>query len=197
VVNTTHVGGLDATDCDDLTKAEIVSRRQAVALMKFFKKYISGFEDAYILQTATQVGIRETRRIKGEYAFNADDVTAAAKFPDCVVRSAYPIDVHKPKGKGYDRKEYNEPPRVPPAGDWYEIPYRCLVPLKIDNLLVAGRCLSATHEGQAAVRIMPNCAALGEAAGMAAALAHKTKTAPRKIDTAVLREKLIASGAIV
>lgn len=197
VVNTTHVGGLDATDCDELTQAEIISRRQAVAVMKFLKNYVPGFEKAYILQTATQIGIRETRRIKGEYTFSADDVTAAAKFPDSVLRSAYPIDVHKPVGKGYDRKEYNEPPKQPQDGDWYEIPYRCLVPLKVENLLVAGRSLSASHEGQAAVRIMPNCAALGEAAGVAAALASRDGITPRKLDGLALKAKLLEKGAIV
>ena len=197
VVNTTHVGGVDGTKSEDLTKAEIEGRRQAAALMKFFRKYIPGFESAYLLQTATQIGVRETRRVLGEYVFSAEDVISGRKFADAVLRSAYPIDIHSPVGKGYAREDDGKPPSAPPPGDWYEVPYRSLVPLEVDNLLVAGRCISATHEGQAAVRIMPNCMALGEAAGTAAALCAREGTVPRKLDPDVLRKQLLAQGAII
>jgi hypothetical protein len=198
VVNTTHIGGCDGTNSEDLTRAEIEGRRQAWALMKFFRKYIPGFEDAYLLQTATQIGVRETRRIVGEYVFNADDVADGRKFPDAVMRSAYPIDVHSSSGKGYKKvEEQSLRPGAPPPGDWYEVPYRCLVPREIENLLVAGRCLSATHEGQGAVRIMPNCMALGQAAGVAAALCVKQDVTPRALDTALLRKHLLDQGALV
>ena len=196
VVNTTHIGGLDGTRSEDLTEAEIEGRRQAMALMKFFRKYIPGFESAYLLQTATQVGVRETRRIVGEYVFNADDVLAGSKFLDGVLRSAYPVDVHSSAGKGYI-KDDDGAPVAPPHGDWYEVPYRCLVPVEVDNLLVAGRCISATQEGQAAVRIMPNCMALGQAAGTAAALCVREGVTPRKLDTGLLRKQLLEQGAIV
>ncbi|MCX6375643.1 MAG: FAD-dependent oxidoreductase [Armatimonadetes bacterium] len=198
VVNTTHIGGCDGTSSEDLTKAEIEGRRQAWALMKFFRKYVPGFENAYLLQTATQVGIRESRRVVGEYVFNADDVADGRKFPDAVMRSAYPVDVHSPTGKGYKRvEESTGRSGAPPPGDWYEVPYRCLVPVEVDNLLVAGRCLSATHEGQGAVRIMPNCMALGQAAGVAAALCVKNGMKPRILDTAMLRKHLLEQGAII
>ena len=198
VVNTTHIGGCDGTNSEDLTRAEIEGRRQAMALMKFFRKYIPGFENATLLQTATQVGVRETRRIVGEYVFNAEDVGDGRKFPDAVMRSAYPVDVHSPSGKGYKRvEEQSLKPGAPPPGDWYEVPYRCLVPRETDNLLVAGRCLSATHEGQGAVRIMPNCMALGQAAGVAAALCVKQGVTPRSLDTALLRKHLLDQGAII
>lgn len=196
VVNTTHIMGLDGTKSEDLTVAEIIGRRQTWALVDFFRKYIPGFEDSYLLQTAVQVGVRETRRILGEYVFTAEDVASASKFPDAVLRSAYPVDVHSSAGKGYDKSDRGEPV-APPAGDWYEVPYRSLVPLKVDNLLVAGRCISATHEGQGAVRIMPNCAALGEAAGTAAALCVIEDVTPRRLDTAHLREHLLRQGAII
>ena len=197
VVNTTHIGGVDGTRSEDLTRAEVEGRRQAMALMRFFRKYIPGFEGAYLLQTATQVGVRETRRIIGEYVFSAEDIEAGKKFPDAVLRSAYPADIHPPMGKGYSVDDDVKPPAAPPPGDWYEVPYRCLVPQDIDNLLVAGRCISATHEGQSAVRIMPNCMALGQAAGTAAALCVQKSVAPRSLDTALLRKRLLAQGAII
>lgn len=197
VVNTTHVGGLDGTRSEDLTTAEIEGRRQAMSLMRFFRKYIPGFESAYLLQTAVQIGVRETRRIFGEYIFTADDVIAGSKFDDAVLRSAYPVDIHHPIGKGYAREDNGKLPSTPPPGDWYEVPYRSLVPLEVDNLLVAGRCISATHEGQGAVRIMPNCMALGQAAGTAAALCVQRSMTPRALDTGLLRKHLLDQGAII
>lgn len=195
IVNTTHISGKDGTRSEDLTDAEIEGRRQAIALMAFFRKYVPGFESAYLVQTATQIGVRETRRIIGEYVFTAEDVEAGRKFPDVVMRSAYPIDVHSSKGKGYAKDEKASRPGVPPKDDWYEVPYRSLVPLKVDNLLVAGRCISATHEGQGAVRIMPNCMSLGQAAGTAAALCVREGVTPRALDTSLLREHLLEQGA--
>ena len=197
VVNTTHIGGVDGTNSADLTRAEIEGRRQTMALMTFFRKYIPGFENAYLLQTATQIGVRESRRIVGEYVFTAEDVVAGAKFPDAVMRSAYPVDIHNPSGKGYTREDERGEASVPPPGDWYEVPYRSLVPLDVENLLVAGRCISATHEGQGAVRIMPNCMALGQAAGVAAALCAKEGVTPRALDTELLRKHLLEQGAII
>ena len=197
VVNTTHIGGLDGTKSEDLTLGEIEGRRQAMALMRFFRKYVPGFESAYIIQTAAQIGVRETRRIMGEYVFCAEDVVSGRKFPDPVLRSAYPVDIHCSKGKGYARADDGKQPLAPPSGDWYEVPYRSLVPLKIDNLLIAGRCLSSTHEGQAAVRIMPNCMALGQAAGVAAALCVNEGVVPRHLEYSHLREYLLEQGALV
>ena len=208
VVNTTHVGGIDGTNSSDLTKAEIEGRRQAMALMSFFRKYIPGFEVAYLVQTAAQIGVRESRRIVGEYVFTAEDVIAGSKFPDVVMRSAYPVDIHDSAGKGYAREDDSgaagasvpdrrDKPSAPPAGDWYEVPYRSLVPMDVENLLVAGRCISATHEGQGAIRIMPSCMALGQAAGVAAALCAKEAVTPRTLDTELLRMHLLEQGAII
>jgi hypothetical protein len=197
VVNTTHISGLDGTRSEDLTSAEIEGRRQAWAVMSFLRKYIPGFGHAHLLQTAPQVGVRETRRILGEYVFTSDDVRAGRKFADVVLRSAYPVDVHTPVGKGYAREDDHTEPCIPPPGDWYEVPYRSLIPRGIENLLAAGRCISATHEGQGAVRIMPNCMALGQAAGIASALCALRGISPRKLDPGVLHESLLAQGAIV
>ncbi|MHB0997831.1 MAG: FAD-dependent oxidoreductase [Armatimonadota bacterium] len=197
VVNTTHISGIDGTKSEDLTRAEIEGRRQVFTLMKFFNKYVPGFENARLLQTATQVGVRETRRIIGEYVFNVDDVKAGRKFLDAVMRSAYPVDIHSSAGKGYSKDEDRLPPVAPPPGSWYEVPYRCLVPKDVDRLLVAGRCISATHEGQGAVRIMPNCIALGQAAGTAAAICVQDNLIPRAVDLVKLRTLLIEQGAII
>jgi hypothetical protein len=133
----------------------------------------------------------------GEYVFSVDDVRNGARFDDCILRSAYPVDIHSSAGKGYSRDEDHLPPMIPPAGSWYEIPYRCIVPLNVDGLLVAGRCVSASHQGQGAVRIMPNCIALGQAAGVAASLAVKTGTSPRNIEIGALRRMLLDAGAII
>ncbi|MHB1459137.1 MAG: FAD-dependent oxidoreductase [Armatimonadota bacterium] len=197
VVNTTHISGIDGTRSEDLTKAEIEGRRQVYALMAFMKKYMAGFQNAYLIQTATQIGVRESRRIIGEYVFSVDDVIQGSKFDDCILRSAYPVDIHSSAGKGYSKDEDRLPPVAPPAGDWYEIPYRCIVPLQVDNLLVAGRCVSATHEGQGAVRIMPNCIALGQAAGIASALCVKAGKIPRELEMSSLHNELIDAGAII
>lgn len=197
VVNTTHITGMDGTLSEDLTRAEIEGRRQTFALMKFMKKHLPGFQNAYLLQTAAQVGVRESRRIKGDYTFSVDDVRNGSRFDDCIMRSAYPVDIHSSAGKGYSRDEDRMPAVGPPAGSWYEVPYRSLLPLDVEALLVAGRCISATHEGQGAVRIMPNCIALGQAAGTSAAICVQNGTTPRNVDVNELRRVLIENGAII
>lgn len=197
VVNTTHVGNVDGTSTLELTCAEIEARRQAAALAEFLRDYIPGFENSYPARTATQIGVRETRRITGDYVFSEEDVVSAAKFPDAIARLAYPVDVHSPKGLGYTREEEESKPAAPPPGDWYEIPYRCLLPLGLDNLLVAGRCVSSTHEGQGAIRIMPCCIAMGQAAGTAAALSVKCGVSPRNLEFSNLRDTLIKQGALL
>lgn len=197
--NTTHIGEVNGTSAEDLTKAEIEGRRQSQALVRFIRKYVPGFENAHLLQTATQVGVRETRRITGDYKFSADDVVAARKFDDCIARLAYPVDVHSGKGDGYTKEEEQLPavPGVPPPGDWYEIPYRCLLPIGVENLLVAGRCVSSTQAGHGAIRIIPCCVAMGQAAGTAAALSLRDNVAPRMLNVETLLKELRAQGALV
>ncbi len=188
--NTTRVTGLSATKADDLTAAEFEARRQAHELARFLVADVPGFEHAYLQQSAAQIGVRESRRIRGRYALTAEDVVQARKFPDGIARSNYPIDIHSPTGAGTDIRGVAE-------GDYYEIPYRCLLPQRIDNLLVAGRCISSTHEGQAALRIMPTCFAMGEAAGVAAALACRRGIPPGEIPGDELRQALRDQGQIV
>jgi len=137
--------------------------------------------------TATQIGIRESRRIVGEYVLTRDDVLEARAFDDAVARSAYPIDIHNPGGSGTTTH------RLPP-GQSYEIPYRCLVPQRVDGLLVAGRCISTTHEALASTRLTPTVMTLGQAAGTAAALAVAAGIEPRDVPVATLRERLSEAG---
>ena len=197
VFNTTHVGNIDGTNAEDLTKAEIESRKQMASIVSFVKKYVPGFEKSYLLRSAEHVGIRETRRIFGDYVFCADDVIEARKFGDCICRLAYPVDIHAGKGDGYTKAEGRQAPNVPPPGDWYEIPYRCLLPLGLENVLVAGRCVSSTQAGHGAIRIIPACVAMGQAAGTAAAISLEHGVSVREIDNTMLMDSLRAQGALV
>ena len=195
--NATHVGMVDGTKSEDLTRAEIEGRRQMMSVVRFLKERVPGFSSSYLLRSAVQVGVRETRRITGEYILTVDDIAAGRKFADAIARLAYPVDIHAPTGEGYTRGQ--EPTRMigPPKGDWYEIPYRCLLPLGLSNLLVAGRCVSATHEGQAAIRVMPCCIAMGQAAGTAAAMAARAGISPKALDIGALLAALRENGALV
>lgn len=191
-VNTTRLHDVDGTDPEDLSRAELEGRRQVAAVLRFLREYCPGCESAQLLETAAQIGIRETRHILGEYVLTGEDVLQGVAFPDAIARCAYPIDIHDPTGTRGTLKGPQEAGR-----NWYEIPYRCLVPLGIENLLVAGRCLSATHEGAASARVIPPCYATGQAAGTAAALALRLGVTPRRVPAELLREKLRAAGAIV
>lgn len=161
-------------DARHLTLASVEGKRMILRLFKFLKRRFPGFEKSYIAQIAPMVGVRESRRILGEYILSKEDVLSGRKFPDAVCRCRYPIDIHLGR---------REPIicRVP-EGDYYEIPYRCLVPLKVDNLLVAGRAISATFEAQASLRIQPIARCTGEAAGIAAALCAERGISPRELD---------------
>ena len=186
-VNMTRVVDIDPLDPDDLTRAEIEARAQTMRLVAFFRERVPGFRRARIAATATQIGIRESRRIVGEYTLTAADVLEARTFDDGVARSAYPIDIHNPSGTGTTTQ------RLPPGAS-YEIPYRCLLPLEIDDLLVAGRCISTTHEALASTRLTPTVMTLGQAAGTAAALSLFDGVTPRALDAVRLRARLIADG---
>ena len=182
------MGDLKGQDPADLTEAEVQGRRRITRYMRFFKRYFEGFENSYISQTATIVGVRESRRIIGEYVLSAEDHLQRRKFEDAVARNRYPIDIHLPQGGTELSKPFGK-------GEYHEIPYRCLVPLRVDNLLVAGRCLSATFEAQASVRIQPNMRAIGQAAGTAAAICSKEGMHPRALDGKILRSVLKSQGA--
>jgi hypothetical protein len=173
--NTTRVVKRDATSTVDMTAAELEGRRQAAKLFELFKQRSPRFKQAYLAKMAAQIGVRESRRVMGEYVLTVDDVIEACKFADGIARSNYPVDIHNPMGEGTVIQ------RLPP-GEFYEVPYRCLVPRNVDNLLVGSRCISATHEAHSSLRIMPVVAGIGEAAGVAAAWAVQKGIMPREVD---------------
>lgn len=190
-VNTTRVIGIDGTKPEDLTRAELEGRRQAHALLKFFQVELPGFRQACLLDTATNVGIRETRRIVGEFTVTLDHLLAGTDFDDAVAFCGYPVDIHSPEGPGVGIDGLVE------VANAYSVPYRCLVPRDVDGLLVAGRCISATHEAIAAIRVMPPAFALGHAAGVAAALAVRGNVEARAVVTSELRAELRKQRAVV
>jgi hypothetical protein len=158
---------VDALDTRDLTRVEVESRKIIIDGLGFLRENMPGFQDAFLLETANQLGIRETRRITGEYTLTKEDILGNKRFDDAVA------DVQTLS---------------------FDIPYRCLVPKKVEGLLVAGRCISATHEALGAVRNIPPCLITGQAAGTAAALAAKKNVSPRELSTSVLRETLRSQG---
>ncbi len=186
-VNMTRVIDIDPLDPDDLTRAEVQSRLQAMQLLEFFRQRVPGFENARIAASGTQVGIRESRRIVGRYTLTREDVLQGRSFDDAVARSAYPIDVHNPSGSGTTTQ------RLAPGAS-YEIPYRTMLPVNRERLIVAGRCISTTHEALASTRLTPTVMTLGQAAGTAAAIACAQGVRVGDVDTARLREALIADG---
>lgn len=187
-VNSTRVVKVCGTDVWDLTYAEIQSRRQMRMVAAFLSKYVPGFEKAYAVQSGTQVGVRETRRIIGEYRLSSDDILQARKFEDVVARGTYPIDMHNPEGKGTVLVFL-------PPGESYDIPLRCLLPKEVDNILVAGRCISGSHEAHSSYRAMCICMATGQAAGACAALAAINGLPPRSLSYPDVQHELIRQGA--
>jgi FAD dependent oxidoreductase len=187
-VNSTRITQVLGTDVWDLTYAEFQSRRQMHQIANFLKRYVPGFGDSYVVQSGVQIGVRETRRIMGDYQLTADDVLSARKFPDVIARGTYPIDIHNPTGKGTILK------RLPP-GEAYDIPLHCLLPKGLDNLLVAGRCLSGTHDAHSSYRVMPISMATGQAAGVCAALAALGNQATREVMVPSVQKELLRQGA--
>ncbi len=190
VVNTTRVLNRLGILGEDLARAEVEGRRQAYAVVDFLKAHVPGFSGTYLLEMPTQIGVRETRRIVGDYMLRADDIVGARKFEDAIACGAYPIDIHDPASARLVTK------RVP-EGEYYTIPYRCLLPRGGENWLVAGRCISATHEAFAAFRVSAIVMAIAQAAGTAAAMAVRDGTSPREVDPRTLRQTLQARGAFV
>lgn len=189
-MNTTRVIGVDGTDTWDLTHAEIEGRRQVMAMVKFLRKNVPGFEQAALIATGPFIGVRETRQIIGEYTLTLEDVLGSRDFPDNIGRAAWPMDMHDPKGTGIHQKLIR-------GGKSYGIPYRILVPQKVEQLLVAGRCVSATHEAQASIRVMGPAMAMGQAAGTAAAQAIKLGVPPRNVNLQELRATLRAQRVVL
>lgn len=183
----TRIADVDATDPVALTNAEIEGRRQTLEYVRFLQDYVPGFENAKLSWLCAPIGVRETRRIYGRYRLTRDDCLTARKFEDAVAACGAPIEDHH---GGSDTKwEYL------PDGMTYDIPYRALLPNEIDGLLVAGRCFSATHDAHASCRSMAQMMALGQAAGVAAALSVQQDLLPHELATAPLQDTLTQMGA--
>ena len=189
-INTTRVLGLDGTDAADLTRAEITARRQVDLLMDFFRNELPGLAECRLIDTAATVGVRESRRITGEYELTLDDLVTGQHFEDVIAVAGYPVDIHSPSS---NQGPFDD--GIPPTANEYQIPYRSLVPAEVDGLLVTGRCISATHEALAAVRVMPPSFAMGEAAGIAAAQAAATGGPVRSVDLPQVQAELLRRGA--
>lgn len=189
-INTSRIMGVNSTDNESLTFAEIEGRKQADEIINFFRKYVPGCKDARIKATASHIGIRESRHIQGKYKLTADDLLSAKVPDDSIFIAANSVDVH---GRfGPKSNEY-----VPINGDYYGVPFACLVPVNIENLLIAGRCLSADSTAAGAVRVMPPCMAMGQAAGTAAALSVKNNISVHETDINLLRKTLIKNNVIL
>jgi hypothetical protein len=176
--NMTRINTVSGLSVNDLTKAEIEGRNQVYTITDWLKKAVPWFKNSYIEKIACQVGVRETRHIRGLYTMTREDITSAEKFGDGIARSRYFIDIHNPKGAIDIQQKEGERGTVrvdfsPPRGDFYEISYRCLVTEDCPNIIIPCRALSATHEASAAIRVMATIVGLGEAAGIAAAEATK------------------------
>jgi hypothetical protein len=181
----TRVLGLDPTDIRSLTDAYAKVYEQIPVLTNFFKKYVPGFERSHLREIAPMLGIRESRRVMGDYVLNAGDLISGRGFEDAVSMGGYHIDIHRPAGTWVDSHNVRT----------YTIPLRSLIARDVDGLLMAGKCLSATHEAVASTRVIPICMGQGQAVGTAAALAVQRKISVREIPIADLQATLVAQGA--
>ena len=185
--NSTRILNKSGVDAWDLSAAEMEVRGQVFGLYSMMKEYAEGFENSVLFSAAPQIGVRESRMIDGEYTLTAEDLLACKPFEDSIAVGAYGIDIHSPDGSGTDRREI--------GGRYYYIPYRSLIPKGVKNLLVAGRCISSTHEAQSAYRVLPIVCCIGEGAGTAAALACRDGADVRDVCVEELHRLLDQHGA--
>ena len=182
-INGTRILGCNGDDSLSLSQAEIEGRKQVRHVAKFVHDYLPGFENAQLVATATQIGVRETKRIRGCYTLTESDVIQCNHFDDQIALAAYPIDDHSSTSSNTDYRPL-------PEGLSYGIPYRCLINNRIDNIVVGGRILSATHKAASSARTTSICMSTGEAAGTAAAMSCKTGQTLRSIDITLLQQNL-------
>lgn len=189
LIHMTRIPNVDATNPEQLTGAEVEGRRQVQEYHRFLRDRVPGFERAVIVATSPAIGVRESRRVHGDYRLTRDDVLAGRRFPDEIALCGAPIEDHHAGGD--TTWEYVASQGV------YGIPYRCLLPAAVDGLLVAGRCFSATHDAHASARSMATCMAMGQAAGTAAALAAAGDVTPRAVPADAIRARLLTDGALL
>jgi hypothetical protein len=188
IVNTSRVIGYDATDPMQLSLAEMAGRRQCAQIFRFLRQYAPGFSGAVRMDTAAKIGVRETRHIEGLYQLTAEDLITARPFGDAIALGGYPIDIHAPGGDSNSTLAVK-------ADAAYQVPLRSLLVADPRNLLVVGRCVSATHEAAAAIRVTPIAMAIGQAGGVVAALAAERGSALADVPFGLVREQLLAQGA--
>lgn len=187
-VNTTQVNGVDMTRVDHIFKADLELREQILTLLDFFHKHIPGYENCRIISSGTTTGVRETRRVIGDYIITAEEMAAGCRFDDVIVhRAEFIVDIHNPEGSGQaeDHIQYCDP---------YDLPYRCFTPKGVECLYTAGRCISGTHRAHASYRVMSICMAMGEAVGVAAAMCSQSGTTPRNLNVKQLQNRLTDKG---
>ena len=187
---TTRIVKLNPTNPFDRSKAEAEAREQVVEIVQFLRENFEAFKKADLLMTASEIGVRESRMIDARHILTAQELIDCVHFEDSIAAGNYDIDIHSPDGSGTSHRRF-------PQGVYYTIPYRSLLPKDLDNLIVAGRCIGATHEAQASIRIMPICSCTGEAAGVAAAVAHKSNVLPANADINSIQNTLKNTGAFI
>ena len=190
IINTSRIHGLDPTDPWALSEAEMIGRRQAMAIFQFLRRHCAGFEQAHLLSTPAHIGIRETRHVRARYTVQAEDVLEQNPFPDAIACGGYPIDIHSPDGEKTHTRHL-------PKDAVYRIPLRSLLPTRPDNLVLAGRHIGATHEAAAAFRVTPIVMAIGQAAGVVAALAAAAGTPPAAVPAEAVRARLQRQSALI
>lgn len=181
--NMTRIVKKNPVDPFDVSESEAVAREQMLELYRLVKENVPGFEDSVITLSGPDIGIRESRRIMGDYVITAQDILSCRPFEDSIACGAYSIDIHNPSGTGTHIEKI-------PKGKYYKIPYRSLIAKGMDNLLVVGRCISSTHEAQSAYRVMPIVCCIGEGGGAAAGYAIASGSTLRNVDIQAVRRKL-------
>ena len=189
-INGTNIIGKSGINAKELTESEMVARKQIYEMYEFLKAYVPGFKNCYISYVPNEIGVRETRRIKGLYTLTRDDLLQCRCFEDRIAIGFNMIDIHQVAGEDFDLTHLKD-------GEYYTVPYRCLVCNEYINLLTAGRCISVSHEALGAVRVMVNTMPIAQAAGTAAALAVKYSSDVQVIDVGELQDILRKAGAIL
>jgi len=195
--NIGHTFDLDGTDEESITRALLWARKSILQYERYYKEYLEGFEKMELVATASLLGVRESRRIMGDYVLKVEDFKRLAVFDDEIGRYSYPVDIHiaRPDKASYDNFQREFQSMRLGRGESYGIPYRILTPRGLENVLVAGRCVSTDRQMQASIRVMPGCYITGQAAGLAAAMAAQGGTGTRGVDVTRLQARLRAMGA--
>jgi len=189
MVHMTRIPQVNPVDPVELTRAEVEGRRQLLEYRRFLRDLVPGFDRSVLVSTSPDIGIRKSRRIHGDYRLTRDDVLGGTRFPDEIALCGSPIEDHH-GGRGIICQCVRD-------GGVYGIPYRCLLPIGVEGIPVAGRCFIATHDAHASARSMATCMAMGQAAGTAAAMAVAVGVLPRRVDTKRLRQRLAAQGVLL